>query len=134
MVADLIDTSRVRLEAGGFTNAQEVRDAGAPVIAFSDGMWRDLREIRAFLFANMYRAPGVMEQRRRVTLAVNDLFPMYMADPSLLPGRWQPEIAAAADDTALARLVADYVAGMTDRFALQQHARLTGTDVLHDGS
>ena len=134
MVADLIDTSRARLEAGGFANAQEVRDAGAPVIAFSEGMWRDLREIRAFLFANMYRAPGVMEQRRRVTLAVNDLFPMYMADPSLLPGRWQPEIAAAADDTALARLVADYVAGMTDRFALQQHARLTGTDVLHDGS
>lgn len=134
MVSDLIDTSARLLEQGGFRDAQMIRDAGRPVIRFSDRMWRDLRAIRSFLFTNMYRAPGVMEQRRRVTLVVNELFPLYMADPALLPGRWQAELALLDDETALARLVADYIAGMTDRFALQQHARLTGTDVLHDGS
>ena len=137
MVGDLIDTSRDSLARAGVADAQAVRDFGAPVIAFSHQMWRDLREIRAFLFANMYRAPRVMEQRRRVTLVVNELFPIYMQDPALLPQRWQAQVEAAradADLSALARLVADYVAGMTDRYALQQHARLTGTDVLHDGS
>ena len=134
MVSDLIETSRCLLSGGGYASAQDVRDAGKPVIAFSARMWEDLRQIRAFLFTNMYRAPGVMEQRRRVTQVVNDLFPLYMGDPGLLTGRWQPEIAAVHEPAALARLVADYIAGMTDRYALQQHARLTGTDVLHDGS
>jgi dGTPase len=57
---------------------------------------------------------------------VNDLFPLYMTDPRLLPERWQSDVAAAEGDTALARIVADYIAGMTDRFALQQHERLVG--------
>jgi dGTPase len=130
MVADLIDTSRARLQESGAGSAQDIRDLGRPVIAFSQAMWADLKEIRAFLFANMYRAPRVMEQRTRVTLAVNELFPLYMADPRLLPERWRGEVAEAPGDTVLARLVADYIAGMTDRFALQQHARLTGRDVL----
>ena len=74
-----------------------------------------------------------MAQRARVTRAVEALFPIYMSDPSLLPQRWQPELAAAEGETAVARHVADYIAGMTDRFALQQHASLTGEDVMHDG-
>ena len=130
MVADLIETSQQNLQASGATSAQEIRDLGRPVIAFSDAMWRDLQEIRAFLFANMYRAPRVMEQRTRVTEAVNELFPIYMNDPMLLSRRWQGDVVEGVDETTLARLVADYIAGMTDRFALQQHVRLTGKDVL----
>ncbi|MGR3496694.1 deoxyguanosinetriphosphate triphosphohydrolase [Citreimonas sp.] len=133
MVSDLIDTSRAHLEGGGFADAQAIRACGRPVIAFSDRLWSELRQIRAFLFENMYRAPRVMEQRARVTRVVEDLFPRFMADPALLPARWQTEIAGLRDETALARLVADYVAGMTDRFALQLHADLTGTDILDDG-
>lgn len=133
MVSDLIDTSRALLEEGDFRDAQAIRDCGRPVIAFSDRLWAELRQIRAFLFENMYRAPRVMEQRARVTRVVEDLFPRFMADPALLPARWQDEIAGLGDETALARLVADYVAGMTDRFALQLHADLTGTDILMDG-
>ncbi|SMX45311.1 deoxyguanosinetriphosphate triphosphohydrolase [Maliponia aquimaris] len=132
MVADLIDTSRARIAGSGAETAQEIRDLGRPVIAFSDSLWADLRQIRAFLFANMYRAPRVMAQRARVTEAVNELFPIYMGDPGLLPERWQGDIAQAGSETVLARLVADYIAGMTDRFALQQHARLTGRDVFED--
>jgi dGTPase len=130
MVSDLIRTSRGRLDTSGADSAQEIRDLGKPVIGFSAGLWADLKQIRTFLFDNMYRAPRVMEQRTRVTQAVTELFPIYMNDPQLLPERWLGDMEQASDETALARLVADYIAGMTDRFALQQHVRLTGKDVL----
>ncbi len=133
MVADVIDTSAARLAAAGCASVEDVRLLGAPVVAFSSGMAEAIRQIRAFLFDNMYRAPKVMEQRARVTQALETLFPMYLDAPDLLPRRWQPQIAASGGEAGLARLVADYIAGMTDRFALQEHARLTGRDVLHDG-
>ena len=78
----------------------------------------------------MYRHPRVVEMRRAVTGVVEDLFPLFMADPSNLPKQWRKDVAEAADETALARIVADYIAGMTDRFAIQEHARLTGTDTV----
>ena len=132
MVSDVIDTSRARLEAAAPDGPQAIRDLGRPVIAFSDDMWEQLKEIRSFLFRRMYRAPSVMEIRTKVTQVVYDLFPLFMANPSLLPERWHAEIAAAEDETALARLVCDYIAGMTDRYALQAHSRLMGVDILHD--
>ncbi|MBN9889089.1 deoxyguanosinetriphosphate triphosphohydrolase [Salipiger abyssi] len=132
MVEDVIDTSRARLEAAAPGSAEEIRHLGRPVIAFSDEMWVKLKEVRAFLFRRMYRAPSVMEIRTKVTQVVRDLFPIYMERPENLPQRWRQEIDAAQDEAALARLVADYIAGMTDRFALQAHARLMGVDILHD--
>jgi dGTPase len=85
-----------------------------------------LQQIRRFLFARMYRAPSVMLKRAEVTIVVEELFPFYLKDPALMPERWHVDIEAAQDDTALARIVSDYIAGMTDRFALQEHARLLG--------
>ncbi|URF48382.1 deoxyguanosinetriphosphate triphosphohydrolase [Dinoroseobacter shibae] len=128
MVADVIDTSRALLAEAAPADAQAVRDLGRPVIRFSDGMFASLRQIREFLFTRMYRAPSVMEKRAEVTTVINDLFPRYMADPSLLPARWQPDILATRTRTELARIVADYIAGMTDRYALQAHDRLTAGD------
>ncbi|AXI46203.1 deoxyguanosinetriphosphate triphosphohydrolase [Sulfitobacter sp. SK012] len=125
MVADVIETSRGLLANSNATSAADIRHLGRPVIRFSDSLWRDLREIRAFLFTRMYRAPVVMEKRAEVTQVVEDLFPLFLAQPDLLPRHWARSIAAAGNDrTALARMVADYIAGMTDRFALQEHARL----------
>jgi dGTPase len=92
-------------------------------VAFSDAMAGEVAAIRAFLFERMYRAPSVMAERGRVTRVVEALFPLYLGRPDLLPEDWQAEVAAAGDGPALARLVADYVAGMTDRFALQAWAR-----------
>ncbi|EEX13600.1 deoxyguanosinetriphosphate triphosphohydrolase [Citreicella sp. SE45] len=132
MVSDVIDTSRARLDAAAPESAEAIRHLGRPVIAFSDDMWIKLKEIRQFLFTRMYRAPSVMEIRTKVTQVVTDLFPIYMQDPSLLPQRWRQEIEAVEDEAQLARLVCDYIAGMTDRFALQSHARLMGVDILHD--
>ena len=128
MVTDVIETSKAILDDASPRNAQEVRDLGRPVIRFSKKMWRDLKEIRAFLFKRMYRAPKVVEMRKRVTNVVEELFPFYVSRPDFLPKRWQADVAAATDKTAMARLVSDYIAGMTDRFALESHARLLGGD------
>ncbi len=126
MVEDLIAESRARLEKGGFDSVDAIRHAGHPVIAFSDEMRINISVIRAFLFENMYRAARVLEQREHATRVVTELFPIFLNDQSLLPRRWQARIDAAASEQDRARLAADYIAGMTDRFALQSHARLTG--------
>ena len=127
-VEDVIGQSEAALAHLAPRNADDVRMAGRMVARFSDALWADLKTVRAFLFARMYRAPSVVEMRRRVTVVLQDLFPLYMGDPGELPREWQDDVAAAAgDETVLARLVCDYVAGMTDRFALDAHARLVGS-------
>ena len=126
MVGDVIETSRSALVEIAPSTSEEVRHLGRPVIRFSDGMWADLQQIRKFLFARMYRAPSVMAMRAKVTCVVEELFPFYLEKPEHLPDRWRKDVEAAQGQTALARLVSDYIAGMTDRFALQQHARLLG--------
>ena len=125
MVADVIDTSRMALAESGVASVAHVRAYGAPLIRFSDTMWQDLKAIRSFLFTQMYRAPTVMAKREEVTKVVHDLFPLYLANPHLLPGNWQLSVKAThGSRTALARVVSDYIAGMTDRFALQEYERL----------
>ncbi|WP_147105727.1 deoxyguanosinetriphosphate triphosphohydrolase [Tateyamaria sp. syn59] len=125
MVTDVVETSRSRLADSGAQSVEDVRHLGRPVIRFSDALWSDLQQIRAFLFTNMYRAPSVMVERERVTCIVNDLFPLFMAKPDILPAEWRRNVDAW-DEVALARSVSDYISGMTDRFALQEHTRLTG--------
>ncbi len=126
MVEDVIAVARNRLEAARPRSVDEIRALEGTVIRFSKPLYQELKAIRSFLFARMYRAPPVMAERARVTAVVNDLFPAFMARPGLLPQDWQADVARARSQTEIARLVADYVAGMTDRFALQEHARLFG--------
>ena len=124
MVSDVIDTSRAMLANTDAQYSDDIRALGYQVVRFSDPLWSDLKQIRAFLFARMYRAPSVVQMRKDVTQVVNDLFPQFLNDPAHLPSEWRADVAAAADQTALARIVADYIAGMTDRFALDTHKRL----------
>ncbi len=126
MVEDVIAVARGRLLAANPRSAAEIRALGTTVIRFSKPLYQDLKAVRGFLFERMYRAPRVMAERARVTAVVNDLFPLYLDRPDLLPAEWQADVAAVADRAGLARIVADYVSGMTDRFALQEHARLCG--------
>lgn len=128
MVEDVIAVARHRLEAAEPADSDAIRNLGVTIIRFSDRLFRELKVIRQFLFTRMYRAPRVVAMRAEVTEVVRDLFALYLAQPDVLPGEWHADIAAARDQAALARVVADYVAGMTDRFALQEHARLTGSD------
>ena len=123
LVEDVIAVANRNLAEIGAGNAQEVREAGRPIIRFSDGIWSDLEVIRAFLFERMYRAPSVVEMRDQVTVVVNDLFPFLLDHPERLPKQWRKDVEAADGETALARIVSDYIAGMTDRFAIQCHKR-----------
>ncbi|MCB1356489.1 MAG: dNTP triphosphohydrolase, partial [Maritimibacter sp.] len=126
MVDDVLAEARMLLAEVNPQSADEVRHAGRPVIRFSQGMFQQLKDVRGFLFTRVYRAPSVMEMRAQVTRVVNELFPAFLADTSLLPEDWRDDVAAAADETELARIVGDYIAGMTDRFALETHARMFG--------
>ncbi|WP_375550254.1 deoxyguanosinetriphosphate triphosphohydrolase [Rhodophyticola porphyridii] len=126
LVEDVIAVARRNLAEIAPESAEDVRAAGRGVIRFSDALWVDLNVIRRFLFKRMYRAPGVVEMRAEVTGVVNDLFPYFMAHTESLPKQWRKDVEDADGEVALARIVSDYIAGMTDRFALQEHARLIG--------
>ena len=125
MVTDVIAQSEQALAGSGASDVTDVRLLGRPVIRFSEALWSDLQQIRTFLFARMYRAPSVMKKRDEVTVVVEELFALFLDQPDLMPDHWQPEISGLkGDPVARARLVSDYIAGMTDRFALLEHKRL----------
>ncbi|MCU4653376.1 deoxyguanosinetriphosphate triphosphohydrolase [Roseibacterium sp. SDUM158016] len=130
LVEDVLAQSAARLAELAPRNVTDIRAAGRPVVCFSDALFADLKVIRAFLFRRMYRAPAVVEMRAQVTSVVADLFPFFMDNPEELPKQWRKDVEAiSGDETALARIVSDYIAGMTDRFALQTHARVFGRSV-----
>ena len=124
LVEDVITVSQQNLANLLPNSAVDIRRAGCPMIQFSAPVFQDLKVIRTFLFKRMYRAPKVIEMRKWVTQVVNELFPLYMAQPDLLPKQWRKDVAEVSGETSLARIVADYIAGMTDRFAIQEHSRL----------
>jgi dGTPase len=126
LVEDVIGFARGRLAELNPQSVTDIRMAGRTVIRFSDQVFADLKVIRSFLFQRMYRAPSVVTMRAEVTQVVNDLFPHFMANPELLPKQWRKDVEEARTEVQLARIVSDYIAGMTDRFALQEHQRLLG--------
>lgn len=118
-VYDIIDASRAELAAAEPVDVQAVREAGRPLLRFSAEMRRGSSELKRFLFASLYRHAQVQEKRTRAEQVLRELFAIYLGDPSQLPA----DHAGQAD---LPRACADYIAGMTDRFALKEHQRLTG--------
>ncbi len=120
-VEDVIRESETRL--AGMQSAGEVRAAGRPVVTFSPAMEEADRTIKAFLFPNMYRHASVVAVRKQADQVVRDLFEALCAAPELLPAEWS-EGLAGLDETRRRRRTADYIAGMTDRFALEEHRRL----------
>ncbi|MEM6608029.1 MAG: deoxyguanosinetriphosphate triphosphohydrolase [Pseudomonadota bacterium] len=123
LVEDVIAVSRGNLEALAPQRPEDIRHAGRTIVTFSPDLLADLAVIRTFLFDRMYRAPSVIDMREEVTGVVHALFPFYLAHPEHLPKQWRKDVAQAADEVSLARLVSDYIAGMTDRFALECHRR-----------
>ncbi len=126
LVEDVIAYAGKELAGLDPASPADIRAAGRPIIRFSKGLFDDLKVIRDFLFHRMYRAPSVIVMRREVTAVVHDLFPHFMANPQELPKQWRKDVEEVTGETALARLVSDYISGMTDRFALQTHARIFG--------
>ncbi len=123
LVEDVIGVAEESLARIKPASAEDIRTAGFQIIRFSDEMASDLKVIREFLFTRMYRAPSVVEMRKKVTLVVDELFPFFLSSPDKLPKQWRKDVHEAKDEAALAHIVSDYIAGMTDRFALQCHIR-----------
>ncbi|HMQ58678.1 MAG TPA: deoxyguanosinetriphosphate triphosphohydrolase [Rhizobiaceae bacterium] len=123
MVEDVISTTQANLARLKPRSAADVRHAGEPIATFSDAMRETDRVLKRFMFANMYRHGEVMRVRAQAERIVRDLYDTFMRAPELMPGDWQPG-AAMLTQGRLARLVADYIAGMTDNYAIAEHRRL----------
>lgn len=118
-VYDVIDSTRLSLQESGVQTLQEVRRS-RPLVTFSVDMRQRSQTLKTFLLRNLYRHPRVMETTGRARQVVSELFNAYLNDPAQLP-------QAHASRDHLPRAVADYIAGMTDRFAIREHERLSGS-------
>lgn len=127
-VYDVIDATRAMLADVAPRSVADVRMAG-PMVTFGASMRDMSSELKRFLFKNLYRHPQVVETTGRAQRVVTDLFAAYEADPREMKARFAQQ-AMVGDASARARAVADFIAGMTDRFAAREHERLTGLRVL----
>jgi dGTPase len=123
MIEDVIAETGGRLKRLAPALAGEVRSAGAPVAAFSAAMADADRSVKGFLYPRMYRHARVMRIMDEAESVICDLFARYRDRPGDLPAEWA-ERADGADAAARLRRIADFIAGMTDRYALVEHARL----------
>jgi dGTPase len=127
MVTDLLTETNRRLREAAPESAAALRALDAPVVAFSETMGQNDRALRDFLFEHMYRHPRIIGMTAAARKVVGDLFENYMARPERLPEAWRLG-TADPDRSVQARLVADYIAGMTDRFAQEEHGKIPGRD------
>jgi dGTPase len=130
MVGNLLEETRRRLADARPGSPDDVRQAGRPLAAFSDALAAEERALKRFLYARMYDAPAVLPIKRGAQALIANLFEAYRADPSLLP----PHRRSGADDEITAiRAIGDYIAGMTDRFAIARHEALIGPAEMPEG-
>lgn len=127
MIEDVIGETRRRAAEAGVQSAAEVRALNHPLAAFTPEMDKAQRALKDFLFQRMYRHYKVMRMAAKAHRVVHDLFNAFIEDQRILPDEWRG--AADGPKTArTARVVSDYIAGMTDRFALIEHKRVFGLD------
>ena len=124
LVLDVIEQSNLMLEELSPRSVSDIRNANYPVVQFSASVIEKLNTIRNFLFVKMYRAPSIMDMRAKVTKIVDDLFCCFMEQKDILPIKWQNELREGKSEKEMARIVVNYISGMTDRFAIKEHNRL----------
>ena len=124
-VSDAIKTTDVRLATLGITSVNDIRGLGHNVMGYSEEMAAKNRELKDFLYQNLYRHWRVMRMASKANHIVTNLFTLFCAEPSLLPHQTQMRIAerTEAGDSSH-RVICDYIAGMTDRYALQEYQKL----------
>ena len=125
MVEDVLAETQHNLDVAKPESLSDLQSLDGPVVVFSETMAGDIATIKSFLFDRMYRHYKVKRIRRKATRVVRDLFEIFLDDPGILPDHWQAAVREAEDETLRARVIADYIAGMTDRYALQEHQVLT---------
>jgi dGTPase len=128
MVDDLMTETRARAASEGVASADDVRAMNRALVAFSDGLADDLAKLRAFLHARMYRHYRVNRTRSAARRILRELFELFMAEPDVMPEEWRAR-TDNRDAHGRARVVCDYVAGMTDRYAIEEHRKLFQLDI-----
>lgn len=123
MVEDVIAVAQSGLARLKPRNADDIRLADTPFVQFSPEFQAADRSIKSFLYANLYRHPDVMRVREQAAAIVSDLFAAYVDRPALMGGHWTEGVAAFSRGQ-ICRRVADYLAGMTDNYAVKQHRTL----------
>jgi len=123
VVTDLIDQSSIGIGELAPESIEEVRATNDPVIGFSDAVFEQHTALKDFLRKNLYRHENVRKMNDQTRVMVDGLFAIYMNDTGQMPAAFH-EQASAGDEAGKARVVADYIAGMTDRFAISEHERL----------
>ena len=128
MVGDLIAETRRRVADAGVENCGDVRSAGKQLAGFSAELAQDERELKRFLYERLYNVSELVPVRMEAQRVVANLFAAYRADPALLPESWRSD----GSDVESLRRIGDFIAGMTDRFAVARHRELVGPVNLPD--
>lgn len=123
MVNDLLAETRSRLSDAAPISSEDVRRIGGPIVAFSDTLDHQNAKLKEFLYTRMYRHYKVNRMTSKAHRVVRELFDLLLKEPDCLPSDWR-QMTIDLDTVSRARLVADYIAGMTDRYALDEHRRL----------
>jgi dGTPase len=129
LIVDLVAETRKRIDTLAPVNADAIRYARKPVVAFSEPMAEANHVIKEFLFARMYRHWRVNRMTAKARKVTGEIFSLLHAAPGLLPDDWRGRAGDVPGNQRVASTVADYIAGMTDRFALDEHLRLTDISV-----
>ncbi|MBV8060585.1 MAG: deoxyguanosinetriphosphate triphosphohydrolase [Alphaproteobacteria bacterium] len=130
MVSDVIATTRVNVAQYNPRSVEDVRHAPSALVAFSAEMHQNVQQLRHFLWQRLYRHTKINRVCAKAQRIVKELFVAFMDQPNCLPTGWAEAVQNSADNTLRARIVADYIAGMTDRFAVQEHRRLFSTETM----
>ena len=127
MIGDVMVQTRANAVDANLRSPEDVRTLGRQLVTFSPGMAEDLARLRAFLYQRMYRHWRVNRTRSAARRIIAELFDLFMDQPDTLPGEWHAEVEGR-EGFERARTVCDYIAGMTDRFAIDEHRRLFNLD------
>ena len=129
MVGDVLSETRRRVANAGAETIDDVRSAGRALVGFSDALGSEERELKRHLYAKLYNSPALTPIREEAQRIVANLADAYRADPSLLPAGW---CVKDCDEQSTLRSIGDFIAGMTDRFAIARHEELVGPVNLPD--
>jgi dGTPase len=130
MADDVLAETRRRAAADKVGSAEDVRVLGHALVAFSRDMAEDLSALRGFLMDRMYRHWKVNRTRSQARRMLAEMFQLFLSEPDVLPAEWYAR-TQGRDAAGQARVVCDYIAGMTDRYAIQEHGNLFHLDALH---
>ncbi len=131
MVADVLAETERRLAEDGIRSNEDVRTAKRPLVGFSNAMLEELGVLRQFLFKRMYRHYRVNRMRSQARRILSEMFQLFMSEPGVMPPEWSAK-AETRDPIKRARAVCDYIAGMTDRYAIEEHRKLFSLEVALD--